>query len=226
MVSGENINLTEQTVSLLQKMVINSGLTAGEPFFTESQLEEKLGVSRQTIRDAVSRLRGIGILESKKRVGLVVSKPDPVGLFGQGLNTDALGSFELQQLAELRYTLELGAIDLVVQRASEQQLERLSDLAEEFAASYSIIDDTRSCDEIDRDFHQAILQASGSEMLTRIHNIISAYFSRSRLEIEGWQTELTEKSVWEHRLIAESLQQRDAERAKSILKAHLSNLIV
>ncbi len=221
----ENANLTEQTVKQITEMITASGLDVGQAFATEAQLEKKLDVSRPIIREAVSRIRAMGLLDSRQGLGLIVSKPDPIGLFEQALNVAVLDQLDLAQLAQLRYTLEIGAIELVARTATKQQLDRLTDLAEEFARP-ATKKTGRTVDDIELDFHQAILGATGNEMLRRMHNIISAYFVRSAREVNGWDTFTTdENSIWEHRAIAQALSERNVERARAILSGHLAPLL-
>lgn len=52
---------------------------------TEAQLAAEYGASRTVIREAVSRLQALGILEGRKRKGLIVRHPDPLQLFSNSL---------------------------------------------------------------------------------------------------------------------------------------------
>jgi len=80
----QETNLTEQTVKNILEMIEKSSLREGDFFATESELEEKFQISRPVLREALSRIRALGFLESRKRKGLIVSKPDPINLFGTG----------------------------------------------------------------------------------------------------------------------------------------------
>ena len=113
-------NLTDQTTRRLREMVISSGLKPGEVFGREAELGQKLGVSRSILREAINRLRALGLLESRQCVGLVVGKPDPVALFEQAFEAGLMDSLDMADLAELRYTLEIGAVELVVRRATPE----------------------------------------------------------------------------------------------------------
>ncbi|MFH1614551.1 MAG: FCD domain-containing protein [Planctomycetota bacterium] len=219
----ENTNLTEQTVKQIQQMIVSSSLAVGEVFATEADLEKKFNVSRQIVREAVSRLRALGLLESRQGLGLIIGKPDPIGLFEQALDGELLTLVDLKQLAELRYALEFGAIELAGRRATDAQLEKLRQLAEEFAETFAGKSNKKSADEIEFDFHRTILEATGNKMLMRMHNVISAYFVRSAKEINGWDVNKTgEDSAWEHRAIAKALSERNVERARVILSDHLA----
>ena len=77
--SGDSLSLTEQAVVSLQEMIALSGARPGDRFGNEADLERKLGVSRVVVREAVSRLRALGMLESRQGLGLIIGKPDPFG---------------------------------------------------------------------------------------------------------------------------------------------------
>lgn len=208
------------------EMISKSGLKPGDAFAKEGDLEKELNVSRPVLREAISRLRGLGILESRQCVGLIVAKPDPVELFGKAFQSWVVDSINLQELAEMRYSLEIGAIEIAARRATEEQLARLEELAREFSKHLVSKSPTRSLDDIEFDFHRTILEATHNSMLIRMHHIIAAYFLRSAREVNGWDIQGSdENSAWEHRAIAKALADRSAERARVILAGHLSRLV-
>ena len=222
----DTFNLTEQTVASLQEMVAQSGLGPGEPFAVEADLEKKLNVSRVVLREAVSRLRALGILQSRQGVGLIVSKPDPVMLFEQAIAGYALDSVDIAQLAELRYCIEIGAVELAVTRAVEGQLARLTELAEELAECHAGRSSGRVINDVELDFHSTMLQATHSPMVMRMHRVLAVFFVRSVKETDLYPVdETTERSAWEHRVIAEAFRQRSVERARALLAGHLSALL-
>jgi len=226
MVKGDNCSLTEKTVALLQGMIASSGLAAGEPFAVEAELQKKLSVSRAILREAVSRLRALGILKSRQGLGLIIAKPDPVALFEQAITSYALDSVDLAQLGELRYSLEIGAVEVALKRATDVQLARLSELAEELVQCHAGRSPARSIDDIELDFHRTILESTHNMMLIRMHHVLAAFFARSAREIEGYRVdEATGRTVWEHCAIAEAFSQGNVERARALLSGHLGHLI-
>jgi GntR family transcriptional regulator, transcriptional repressor for pyruvate dehydrogenase complex len=225
-VATERVNLTEHTTRRLLDMIGASGLRPGEPFATEAALERKLKVSRPILREAISRLRALGFLRSRQYVGLIIAKPDPVSLFEHALETFVLDDVDLKQLAELRYTLEVGVVELAVQRATKRQVDRLRRLAEEYAQSVTERGSTRSQDDIELDFHATILEATHNAMLVHMSHVLTAFFSRGQRELSNWgKLSLDKKSVREHRQIAQAFEDRNADRARAGLARHLSNLL-
>ena len=217
--------LTEQTVSSLREMIAEQGCHPGDRFAKEADLEAKLGVSRSVIREAVSRLRALGILESRRGLGLVVAKPNPAHLLKQVLENHLLNDEDLLDICELRCALEIGAAHLAAKRATEAQLAKLASLVEEFAQAAAGRHD-RLVNDIELDFHGTILEATNSSIIISMHGVLTAFFARSADEIEDYAAdEITENDVWEHRAIAEALADRNAEKARMLISGHLERLI-
>jgi GntR family transcriptional regulator, transcriptional repressor for pyruvate dehydrogenase complex len=226
MIERESTNLTDQTVTALVNIIASSGLAPGAPLAVEAELEKKLNVSRSILREAVSRLRGLGILDSRQGVGLIVAKPDPVALFAQAVRSYALDAMDLAELGELRYALEIGAMDLAVSRATPEQVTRLAALAEDFAERYAGKRLERTIDDIELEFHGTILEAAQNATLGRLHYVLAAFFQRRVRESVGYSADdTTDRTVWEHRAIAEAFGARNVERARALLGGHLADLI-
>jgi GntR family transcriptional regulator, transcriptional repressor for pyruvate dehydrogenase complex len=221
--AGETLSLTERAVASLQEMLSESRAKPGDRLGNEADLEERLGVSRVVVREAVSRLRGLGILESRQGVGLIVGKPDPFGLFEQTLTHRSLDSADLTALAELRYTLEVGAVELAVKRATPAQIDRLAALATEFGECHAGASQTRPVDEVDLDFHRTILEATHSTMLQRMWPVLATVFTRIEREVAEYPvTTTTDEAVWEHHLIARAFRDRNVNYARVVLDGHLA----
>ena len=108
-------------------------LAAGDPICTEVELAERLGISRNIVREGVSRLRTLGVVTSRRGKGLVVARSDPAALLRDSLGHYATDRESLGEIAELRYSIETGAIDFAVARATPEQVARLKELGDEFA---------------------------------------------------------------------------------------------
>ena len=65
----------------LREYLKKKSFKPGDPLPNEMQLAESLGVSRNVVREALSRLRMLGMVETKKKRGMVLSRPDILGSF-------------------------------------------------------------------------------------------------------------------------------------------------
>ena len=69
-------SLVDRVVEAILETIKTNGLGVGDSLPTEVALTEELGVSRTVLREALARLRMIGLIESKKKRGIVITEPD------------------------------------------------------------------------------------------------------------------------------------------------------
>jgi DNA-binding FadR family transcriptional regulator len=67
--------LANDLANRLRQRIQSAQFRDGDFFMTENQLAEEYAVSRSIVREAVSRLRALGMSESRKRKGLIVRRP-------------------------------------------------------------------------------------------------------------------------------------------------------
>jgi len=217
--------LADSLARQVLERVRSDGLGEGDLFMTERGIEEHYSVSRNIAREAVSRLRGLGVLESRQGKGLIVGKPDPIGLLASTIGFFGNAHPEFVQLAQLRYVLETGVADLATRRASAEQIGQLRDLADEharLAAAPERADDAEAA--LEFAFHSLILEMSGNPLISGLHGVLAKYFRSAAAVIDGW-SDMTPHTVWQHRAIAEAFAQRDSEQVRVLTKQHLQSLL-
>ncbi len=216
----ETTNLTMRTVDNIMDMISQRRLPAGEFFATETDLEQQLGVSRQIVREAVSRLKAIGYLASRQKIGLVTAKPDPIELFENALDHYMFDVSEERELGELRFALEVGAVEIAVSRATDEQIGRLQCCAERYDG-LAERDPDRA--EADLQFHMTILEASHNEFLHRMNHVIVRFFARRSLPDSPYHDHIgpVNHSGIEHYAIVRDFEDRNIERARMHLADHL-----
>ncbi len=97
----------------------------------EQELVEKLGVSRVVVREALSRLRAVGIIETKRKKGSVVVIPEVFGVLKSIVESGLLDKDTLRDLYELRLMLEIGMADFVFANKTEEQMTQLDAIVAE-----------------------------------------------------------------------------------------------
>jgi len=113
----------------LREYLKKKSFEPGDPLPKEMELAEALGVSRNVVREALSRLRMLGMVETKKRRGMVLSRPDILGAFERVLDPLIIDKDTLQDVFELRLVLEMGLADLLYVRKTEKDLDELEAIA-------------------------------------------------------------------------------------------------
>lgn len=211
-----------QVAQRIQARIHADGCEDGDLFMTEAQVASEFGVSRNITREAVSRLRGLGMLESRKRKGLIVRRPCPIDLLSQSLPMLARSAEDVNELARLRYVMEIGAIELVVANADEAQIAELARRAAEFESAFR---SRAGCDrenEMDLAFHGVMLQMTGSRMVAGMQRILAKFF-QAVYPGDAWPA--TDASVWQHHELVAAIRERDLERARAMLRLHFQPLL-
>lgn len=183
----DKINTTsvvEQTISFLTDAITRRELRPGDKIPTEFELAEKLGVSRNTVREAVKTLVFMGVLEIRRpegtfvRSGFTESLIDPM-VYGIILNQD--DSFE--GLLQLREIMEVGAMRLVIEKASDEEIESLRGLLSKLEEACKAENpDVDTIFDADNAFHDAINVLSGNQMVNRISSIVRTLTHAMRYE--------------------------------------------
>jgi GntR family transcriptional repressor for pyruvate dehydrogenase complex len=101
----------------------------GDALPKEMELVAALGVSRNVVREALSRLRMLGMVETRKKRGMILARPDVLGAFERVLDPLIIDDHILQDLFELRLVLEMGLADLLFLRKTNKDIAELEKIA-------------------------------------------------------------------------------------------------
>ncbi len=206
----------EELAETIRRRVQREQLADGSFFMTETQLAAEYGVSRTVAREAVSRLQALGILEGRKRKGLLVRHPDPLRLLSSSLPSLAAAPDDWRELAQLRYALEVGAIELATRNATDKQIERLEEIASQM--EHALREDYQSAHAValDLEFHAEILRMTGSRMIAGMQQVLVQFF---QIVPYGEKSSASsERIIWEHRELFHAIRDRDIERARSMIR--------
>ncbi len=159
----------DQVIMEIKKSIEKGEWLPGEPIPPEHELCARYKVSRQPIRNAVSALAQMGILEPRRGSGTYVCK-------GVSLQKPAfevrLDSISLADCFEIRRILETESASLAAQRASADMIEKLRALIHS-------IDDAKTFDEreqADLEFHGMIANATGNAAFSLLINAVNKYY--------------------------------------------------
>ena len=162
----------------------------------ETELAERLGVSRTPVREAIRQLEADGVVAHIPR---------------QGASIRTLDYAEVMELYEMRAVLEGTAARLAARAASDIEIEELQDMNQQLAT----LGNVPEAFTLNRQFHAALLDAAKNRFLTRsIHTL------QKTLMILG-PTTLAEKAVEEHFGILDAIKARDAALAEAAMRAHI-----
>ncbi|HTN36497.1 MAG TPA: GntR family transcriptional regulator [Arachidicoccus sp.] len=144
----------------------------GDALPKELELAEALGVSRNVLREALSRLRMLGMIETKKKTGMVLARPDILGAFERVLDPLIIDQSTLQDIFELRLVLETGMAELLYLRKTEKDVAAL----EQIALKEKQHNDETFRIENEIAFHGKLYEISGNQTLKRFQIMLLPIF--------------------------------------------------
>ncbi len=208
----------------LRQDILQGSWQVGDFYATEEELVQRHQVTRGVVREAVSRLRALGILTGRKNKGLLIDSPDPIRLLEQVSPFFVRSGKDLHQIAGLRYNLLVGAVDAAVENATDEQMARLTSLAREW--DECVLDDSKVSRgfEIATEINCLILEMTGNPLIYRMRPVIEEFFRITRWHENAWPKHIHANS-WHYRELAANLARRNAETARSIIRINLGYLI-
>lgn len=167
--------LHARILDLLGLAICAGELASGSVFRTE-ELEERYGVSRSVVREAIRVLASMGMVASRRRVGVQVLPASEWNLYDPQVIRWRLASpariAQLRSLTELRTAIEPEAARLAAVRAPLAGASELMGLAGKlWAAGQS--DDAESFLVLDIEFHRLVLSISGNEMFAKLNTLVA-----------------------------------------------------
>src|SRR5690606_4089223 len=112
----------------LQEYFRNENFLPGDSIPKEMELAEAMGVSRTAMREALTRFKTLGIIESKKNRGMTITQPDVLNNMHRVLNPQLLDLNTMKDIFELRLVIEMGIADLLFIRKTNDNLQKLEEI--------------------------------------------------------------------------------------------------
>ena len=208
--------LSEKTSDRLYELIVEERrYMPGSKLPNENELSGALGVSRTTLREAISFLAAQGVLEIRRGKGTFVAESLPT----EGLDLTALAG--AKDLFEMRLIFEPATVALACQRASDEELRLIEKKARRVEETAVQGGDWPLADQ---EFHWAIIKASHNEYMRRLYPIINSAVNEI-LQISQNRQQMQDIALRDNRLILEFLLRRDEAGARYAMSIHMKHLI-
>jgi DNA-binding FadR family transcriptional regulator len=215
------VAVTDAAIDKIKQMIVSGELAPGDRLPKEADLAERLGLSRNSLREAVRALSLINVLDVRQGDGTYVTSLEP------GLLLDTL-SFVLDlhqddtvlQFFEVRRILEPAATAMAAELMKDDEIEELRVILESLPERPTIEELVAN----DLRFHQRIAQGSGNSVLCSFIESLSGPTNRARVWRGLTQEGALQKTREQHMAIYEAIAARQADIARSWATVHVAGV--
>lgn len=201
--------LAESVERQLLDYIRRERLVPGSPLPKEEELAERLGISRHIVREGLSRLKALGLVEARKKRGSVLRAPDLFAGLLKVAEAGLLSESDRRELAEIRVAIELGMSDYIHARSTPEAIAELRTAIAET--------EKKSDGSYEVEFHSRLMAIAG--------NRIASSFRRVLLVIFPPQAQQTERNIEDtsrrHRHLCDVLESGSAAEFRAAMRDHL-----
>ncbi|MFC3505628.1 FadR/GntR family transcriptional regulator [Micromonospora krabiensis] len=182
-------------------------------------LVDRYAVSRSVVREVLRVLAAMGLIETRRRVGVLIRQANDWNVFDPQVIRWRLASSarmaQLRSITELRTAVEPHAAWLAAERVGHDDASDLVGLAAKMWAAGKAGDEARFL-HLDIEFHRRVLLASGNEMFVKLQELVAEVLT-GRHHYHLMPHHPHEQALRLHADVAQAIQRRDGERARAAM---------
>ena len=210
---------TAEAIERLRKLIASGELPPGAKLPREPDLAAQLGLSRSSLREAVTALAHAQVLDVRRGDGTYVTSLEPgLLLEGIGLAVELIRDDTLPEVFEVRRLLEPAATALAAQRITPEGLAELHTHLEAMRAADTaedlLVHDVR--------FHDCVMSATGNKSLASVIGGLSAPTVRARVWRVTIESDAKSEIMRQHESIYEALATHDVQLAQASALVHVA----
>lgn len=214
--------VVDAIVRVLVQYIADHRLQAGDRLPSERTLVEMIGASRLPIREALSVLKGLGIVEAHHGKGFFVRQLDPAAVFGMlSPLLKIQTAIDQRHLFDARLALEIEIAALAARHRSDENLDVLD---AELDAMRASIRNRSEYVAHDKGFHLELAQAAGNPVfcvfMASITDLLTELHDRFRDN-----PTFRQEAIGEHERIVRAVRETDAKAAREAMRFHLMSAI-
>jgi GntR family transcriptional repressor for pyruvate dehydrogenase complex len=219
----QKASATTKVFEALHEMIATGRFRRGEKLPPQEELASQLGVSRNTLREAVNQLTAMGFLKSRQGVGTVVEPPHPGGYLSTLGGQFLLDTLSVREFIEARICIERTAVRLAVKRAVKEDVRRLRAILEEQRKALKK-GDTNEFTRQDASFHLAVTQICGNRVLLKFLQTIQDMLQRFIGEVAQLPGAMDDALRF-HSRMTDAMASKDPDLAETQMVLHLFDVV-
>ncbi len=220
--SLKSVRLSERVCEALKKIILEENIKAGDKFYSENQLVQKLQVSRSSIREAVRILEATGWVRVEHGKGIFIANHPYQGFdaFREWLRTNGK---DILEHFEVRLLIDPKAASYAALRATPEDIAILDEICKKFCQQTDTAT-TEQMIKLDEQFHAAIAKSTKNRTLAVLMKTMTKVLP------EGWISSLhipgrIKKTIDEHKRVVDAIKAREPRLAEQAMVDHLTRAL-
>lgn len=206
----KTITLADGVENRLLAYIRQAQIVPGDLLPGEEQLADDLNVSRHIVREGISRLKALGLVESRKKRGMVLKRPCAFEGMRKLAEAKLFQKQDRQELVEMRVALEMGMTDFIYAHRTPERIAALRKVAGIPGSS------VQDC-ETEINFHSTLMAFAENRMVIQFRAILTEAFAPL---YEGNMQPDFERKTPTHNEICDVLENGTADEFHSIMRSH------
>ncbi|MGS2640675.1 FCD domain-containing protein [Streptosporangium sp. LJ11] len=213
--------VTDAAIDKIKQMILSGELAPGSRLPKEADLADRLGLSRNSLREAVRALALINVLDVRQGDGTYVTSLEPrLLLDAMSFVVDFHQDDTVLQFFQVRRILEPAATAMAATCMSESEVAELRKILDELPPDPSVEQLVAN----DLEFHQRIAAGSGNAVLCSLIESLSGPTTRARIWRGLTQENALEKTREQHTAICDAIAARQPEVARAWATVHIAGV--
>ena len=205
----------------LKLYIIENEMKSGDPFPTEYELAEKLGISRTAIREALKKLETLGIIEARPGVGRFIREFNfEVILKGLPYNLE-MDIKNFREVLEVRFCLESQFISKDINKFTKENIVELREILKKLEFQVLNNFEEKELVETHSQFHCALYKNSDNSLLINLIKIFST-IQRNLTLMHRYKTKDRNLFIRQHQLLLKAIEKKDPKLAQRRLEEHFA----
>ncbi len=214
----QKINAVEQVFEQMQGLLIEGTWHPGDRLPSENELSTTFGVSRMTIRQAMQKLKALGLIETRTGSGSFVRELNPGDSMNELIPLMYIGKPSQKHVFQFREMIDSESVRVATGLADEKSLGQLEDILHKME-KVSGEDNRKAFSRYDLKFHSSIVNMTGNPMLIKAYEILRNVLKES-------MNSVIEKMKYApaldyHRKILKAMRKKDAVHAEQLMREHI-----
>ena len=199
-----------------------NNLVPGDFLPNEMKFVEMFGISRNVVRESLSRLRMLGLIQTRTKRGIVITEPPLLNGFRKILDPHLLSTKTIKEMMGMRIALEIGVAEFLFANITDENIEEL----EHIVSRQQAIGINNLSVEDEVIFHTKIYEIVGNNFITQFSEIMHPVFVFAKHNYESYFHPISKKlldkgEIVNHKALLQTIKNKDKEAYQKAMRGHL-----